>query len=705
MLSNTAALVRELSSKTRQPRFVGKGLQSLASNLLASISQPDPTTTIINGEKIGRYLSYQQGNLPRELAIKALPASHSIWDDLATRLPCLVASYQVEETLRNMPILPAGADALPAQYLTRAAILLTGFMHAYYYQHTKSGKPNKPLADCPASITSPLKIIAQRLGRDDNLSRLYSDDFGLNWLFCDDKKTSINAQNVKPLLTYFNIPEETQTVLTAGPLSEYAFKDAVLAMAEAQDAMLNNNHELLYASMVTITRAFEGVSTCLQALLPNPRHERPLSPSIFGNSFYLIGTATHDKGKSNHGSDTALFNVADAFFHRDLTLDELGAISQERLPLKPKEIMGFCEALRQGPAVIDYINKLSQRPLSELDNSAAICLEQYEEMKQAYCDLLTLHIQIAYIYFKVVLFTSDEDTKPWLDLYHRLRLAKLSRFEADHVKSLPRPMTQVFFSKKAHYRSAKEAALPSFTPATIARHHTVNPWIIIKGKIYDMTEFMDKHPAGNETILLSLGKYDTDFSLIHGDSRHLLQKIAPYHIGNLCLTHADKHECLYENWLKTLYTFINIKHFLKVHFNQAHLNNRFYLYDNLPTRFAKQALLPALNKFLLLTDDQQCFVVTSGDLDLKKLLADKLAHTQQYWISAIKQCPTATVEREAIQSYLQLTEQSHHWLNQLITIMADTVAQIEQTPTDLNFVLRTNANKIYQSWLHYAKGL
>ncbi|KAJ4951129.1 hypothetical protein NE237_027961 [Protea cynaroides] len=68
----------------------------------------------------------------------------------------------------------------------------------------------------------------------------------------------------------------------------------------------------------------------------------------------------------------------------------------------------------------------------------------------------------------------------------------------------------------------------------VAKHSEIKDcWLIISGKVYDVTSFMDDHPGGSEVLLSSTGKDATnDFEDVgHSDSaRELMEK---YHIGDV----------------------------------------------------------------------------------------------------------------------------------------------------------------------------
>lgn len=39
-----------------------------------------------------------------------------------------------------------------------------------------------------------------------------------------------------------------------------------------------------------------------------------------------------------------------------------------------------------------------------------------------------------------------------------------------------------------------------------AANSVEKPWIAVRGKVYDMTKFVDKHPGGRDFLLLSVGR-------------------------------------------------------------------------------------------------------------------------------------------------------------------------------------------------------
>ncbi|KAJ2315212.1 Cytochrome b5 [Coemansia sp. RSA 2702] len=74
----------------------------------------------------------------------------------------------------------------------------------------------------------------------------------------------------------------------------------------------------------------------------------------------------------------------------------------------------------------------------------------------------------------------------------------------------------------------------SFTAEEIGKHNTRDDvWIVISNKVYNVTNFLDEHPGGEEVILENAGKDATnDFDDI-GHSEDAREMLKDYLIGEL----------------------------------------------------------------------------------------------------------------------------------------------------------------------------
>ncbi|KAG4940118.1 hypothetical protein AAZX31_16G019600 [Glycine max] len=74
----------------------------------------------------------------------------------------------------------------------------------------------------------------------------------------------------------------------------------------------------------------------------------------------------------------------------------------------------------------------------------------------------------------------------------------------------------------------------TFTFEEVAKHnHRKDCWIIVKGKVYDVTPFLDDHPGGDEVLVTATEKdATTDFEDI-GHSDSATQMMEKYFVGEV----------------------------------------------------------------------------------------------------------------------------------------------------------------------------
>ncbi|KAJ8920501.1 hypothetical protein NQ315_005370 [Exocentrus adspersus] len=107
------------------------------------------------------------------------------------------------------------------------------------------------------------------------------------------------------------------------------------------------------------------------------------------------------------------------------------------------------------------------------------------------------------------------------------------------------------FAKRNKYSVAAEASLsedesisagkfkdglPSFSLKEVGHHNSKdsNIWVTYKEGVYDITDFVDKHPGGDQ-ILIAAGSSVEPFWLLYGvhENKHVYKILETYRIGNL----------------------------------------------------------------------------------------------------------------------------------------------------------------------------
>lgn len=77
------------------------------------------------------------------------------------------------------------------------------------------------------------------------------------------------------------------------------------------------------------------------------------------------------------------------------------------------------------------------------------------------------------------------------------------------------------------------STVASYTLEEVAKHNTAKDcWLVIYGKVYDVTRFLDEHPGGDEVMLNVTGKDSTDDFEDVGHSTGARMQLEEFFVGN-----------------------------------------------------------------------------------------------------------------------------------------------------------------------------
>ncbi|TYH55444.1 hypothetical protein ES332_D09G235500v1 [Gossypium tomentosum] len=80
-----------------------------------------------------------------------------------------------------------------------------------------------------------------------------------------------------------------------------------------------------------------------------------------------------------------------------------------------------------------------------------------------------------------------------------------------------------------------------FTLAQVSEHKTPKDcWLIINGKVYDVTKFLEDHPGGDEVLLSATGKDATDDFEDVGHSDSARDMMDQYYVGEIDISTIPK---------------------------------------------------------------------------------------------------------------------------------------------------------------------
>ncbi|KAK1670930.1 hypothetical protein QYE76_059089 [Lolium multiflorum] len=101
-----------------------------------------------------------------------------------------------------------------------------------------------------------------------------------------------------------------------------------------------------------------------------------------------------------------------------------------------------------------------------------------------------------------------------------------------HHSLLPLPPSLLFFGDKKMSSSSKV-----FTLEEVAKHSSKDDcWLVIGGKVYNVTKFLDDHPGGDDVLLSSTAKDATDDFEDVGHSTTARAMMDEYYVGEIDAT-------------------------------------------------------------------------------------------------------------------------------------------------------------------------
>ncbi|XP_019414922.1 PREDICTED: cytochrome b5-like [Lupinus angustifolius] len=80
-----------------------------------------------------------------------------------------------------------------------------------------------------------------------------------------------------------------------------------------------------------------------------------------------------------------------------------------------------------------------------------------------------------------------------------------------------------------------------YTFEDVSKHNkTQDCWVIISGKVYDLTSFIEDHPGGAEVLLAATGKDGTSDYEAAGHSDYAIEMMKKYYIGKIDTTNVPQ---------------------------------------------------------------------------------------------------------------------------------------------------------------------
>lgn len=411
----------------------------------AQANQPD------FGHSPNGFLSRSHGFLPVAPPLLTLPKTHQAWDEAAALLPQLFITQRARAVLDELPLLLGTAADLDEAYLWRASVLLGYMAHAYHYDATDR-------VELPASLSIPWEQINQRLGRPGPGISM-TDYCCYNWRLKDTAGPR-EVENLDLLVAWCSNAEEV--VFSTSLIEMHSYSGSLVEAAIAlQEAMVQHQVD---DAKTALTRIFDFLARMtFRALLkidPNPYSKTPVDPLIWTKAFASITAPVNSHEIGLSGSGTAIIQLLDALFERNVYNTIAAKTSLKLRQWLPPYHKQFIETFRRF-SLSDFVKQSNDRELVGLYNSV---FDAYAGKR----GFLSIHRLKVYGFMELGFkigrtetnsgFSGEAEKRAWEELDDMLEETRQERFVGKTPYSL---------------RVNRKAVLPAVANANTPIHHVV----------------------------------------------------------------------------------------------------------------------------------------------------------------------------------------------------------------------------------------
>src|SRR4051794_7182228 len=268
------------------------------------------------GHEIRGPLSWGRGFVPLEDPSGSLPTSHTAWDEAAAALPSLRQNLDLRRALDDLPLLPAGPDALPDAALARAATVL-GFLGHSYAHATRTP------SDLPTAVGVPWREVLHRLGRTGEPVLSYLDLIVTNWQHLPGHE-ALRVPELRLLVSAVDIPSEHVFYLTQ--LEILAVCTPLLrAVARAQVGILTDDADAVTGALQTVRDLLAGPAlAALKQIDPRPSSRSYVDPIAWAKVVAPFAVPPSPGVLGPSGTASPVFALLDTLLGRDRHDSRLG---------------------------------------------------------------------------------------------------------------------------------------------------------------------------------------------------------------------------------------------------------------------------------------------------------------------------------------------------------------------------------------------
>lgn len=309
------------------------------------------------GHELDGFLSASHGFIPKIPTMRAFPPSHAPWDAIVAAMPELWRTVSLRQALRAMPVLSAGPEALPDEYVWRAASAMAVFAHAYVYVE------KLPAGDLPASVAVPWAQVAARLGRSGPYMS-YNDLIVYNHRLVDPT-LGHTIDNMELLVPSVDNIEERRFYLAQVEILARG-TPLVGSVVRAQEAAIRRDDGALVAELLLMLATWRDIAELsFRKVDPNPLSATYVDQVVWANSVAPLAVPIESGTPGPGGEASPIFHLMDAFlarrFKESMLAKEVGFI-RDSFPVRQLAFLRAVDAV----SVRDYVAGTGDRRLQSL---------------------------------------------------------------------------------------------------------------------------------------------------------------------------------------------------------------------------------------------------------------------------------------------------------------------------------------------------
>ncbi len=501
----------------------------------------------LEGNENFGFLSRSHGFMPIHDPIEKLPEFFEIWDVLAADTPYLIRTARFRSTIDDTKLIHPDEDVLPDRFLPRAALILGFLAHAY-----ARAEPAYLSYDfVPDCILLPWKMVSKRLGRPAPFIS-YFDLIAYNWRFKSDIQSKERVfENMELMYPIFGNKEEEVLYLTQTEM--LAMSAPIIGwVADLEIAVNEMDYYSIYDLLMKMSKCLNRLTRqSFSKIAYNHQLDTAMDPVVFTKTMMSFAVPIRDDVPGPSGASFPTFHLLDGLLKReDYTSTQLGKETALMRRFFPEPVKTYISLAGN----IDLYGAVERFGCPRLKSM----LEEFVLSYSGEQGFLGVHRRRVYGFIQTSMKIGRSSTiggyangnpeeMKWRTTDQELESARKSRFVCPFLnREQSVPVSQNHKENSTHQNHSWSDIMYSH----IRRGRHI---VVVNDMVYDLTEFIDIHPGGRQTLLEYSGRNMTEEFLISHANQELpnlkLKKLVmgelhlPRFSGSSYLSH------IYDEWL------------------------------------------------------------------------------------------------------------------------------------------------------------